>query len=54
MTEVDAAVKEKTTQLIIGTLSMDQYDSFINDIKKLKVDRAIELRQSALERYNKR
>ena len=54
MTEVDAAVKEKTTQLIIGTLSMDQYDSFINDIKKLKVDRAIELRQAALERYNKR
>lgn len=54
MTEVDAAVKEKTTQFIIGTLSMDKYDSFIDDIKKLKVERAVELKQAALERYNKR
>ncbi len=54
MTEVESAVKEKTTQFIIGTLSMDKYDSFIQDIKKLKVERAIELKQAALERYNKR
>ena len=54
MTEVDAMVKEKTTQFIIGTLSMDEYDNFISDIKKLNVERAIALKQAALDRYNKR
>ena len=54
MTEVDAMVKEKTAQFIIGTLPMTEYDNFISDIKKLKVERAIELKQAALKRYKNR
>ena len=54
MSEVDAQINEKTTQFIIGTLSMDEFDNFIEDLKKLKIERAIELKQAALDRYNAR
>ena len=54
MTEVTSMVNEKTTQFIIGTLPMEEYDSFISDLKALNVDKAIALRQAALERYNQR
>ncbi|MGG1516485.1 extracellular solute-binding protein [Paenibacillus oryzisoli] len=45
---------EMTTKFIMGGESLDQYDKFVGQLKKLNVDRAIELKQAALDRYNKR
>lgn len=38
-------------KFITGTESFDNYDKFLNQIKSLKIDRALEIQQSAYERY---
>lgn len=43
-----------TTSFITGVLPIEKYDEFIQQLQKLNVDRAIELEQSALDRYNSR
>lgn len=45
---------EMTTKFIMGGESLDQYDEFVSQLKKLNVDQAIALNQAALDRYNKR
>lgn len=54
MTEVEAKAAERVTEFINGSDSMDNYDKLISDIKKLNIDRAIALKQAALDRYNTR
>ena len=43
-----------TTSFITGVVSIDKYDEFIQKLHQLNVDKAIELEQSALDRYNSR
>lgn len=45
---------ETTAAFISGAKSLDEYDKFIKDLKDLKIDRAIEIYQTALNRYNNR
>ena len=54
MTEVSAYVKEYATKFITGSESFDNWDKFIAGMKEYKIDRAIEINQSAVDRYNKK
>ncbi|MEK3723288.1 extracellular solute-binding protein [Paenibacillus sp. FSL H8-0034] len=54
MTEVNTLVDETTIKIVLGTDTLDSYDKFLDKLKALKIDRAIQIEQAALERYNKR
>ena len=54
MLDINKYVDEKRAEFIIGTHSFDEWDSFINEINRLNIDKAITINQGALERYNKR
>lgn len=54
MTDIDTLVDEMTLKLILGTESLDTFDKYVDKMKSLKLDRAIEIQKAALDRYNKR
>lgn len=54
MTEVNTLVDETTIRIVLGTDPLDAYDKFLDRLKSLKIDRAVEIQQAALDRYNKR
>ncbi|MDF2924669.1 MAG: transporter substrate-binding protein [Paenibacillaceae bacterium] len=54
MNDVNTLVEEMTLKIILGTESVDSYEPYVEKIKKLKIDRATEIQQAALDRYNKR
>ncbi len=54
MADIDTYVKESIPKFITGQLEMDQWDGFVKQIKDMNIDRAIELHQAALDRYNNR
>jgi len=49
--EIEGYVDEQVTMFILGTRSLDEYDDFITEVKKLGAERAVELKQAALDRY---
>ncbi len=53
-TDIETYVFETVPKFIIGTLSMDNYDDFVNQIKAMDIDRCIELKQIALDDFNSR
>ena len=54
MSEINTYVDEMTTKFIMGEESPDKFDSFVKQIKKMKGDEALKIRQDALDRYNAR
>ena len=54
MAEVDTYRKEMFLKFVMGAESIDNFDKYIQQLKKMKIDRAIEIQQGALDRYNKR
>ena len=54
MTEVMTYVQEMQVKFILGIESFDNYDSFIQKIKDMGVDQAINAYQTAYDRYNAR
>ena len=50
-TDLQTYVKESVLAFITGEKSMDEYDAFIETIKEYNIDRCIELKQAALDRY---
>lgn len=54
MTDINSYVEEMTYQFITGSASLDQYSVYEEQVKALGIDSAIEIYQSALERYNAR
>jgi len=54
MSEVKTYVDEMTTKFIIGEVPLENYPQFVENIKKMGIDRAIDLQQQALDRYNNR
>ncbi|RKN78312.1 extracellular solute-binding protein [Paenibacillus ginsengarvi] len=54
MTDIDTLVDEMTLKLILGTEPMDSFEKYVDKMKSLKLDRAIEIQKAALDRYNKR
>lgn len=54
MSDINTHVSEMMIKFIMGEESFDNYDNFVNTIKSRNIDRAIEIMQAALDRYNKR
>ena len=52
--DITTYVKENTVSFIIGKRNIAEYDDFINEINKLGIEKLTAMKQSALERYNKR
>lgn len=54
MADVNTLVDEMTLKIILGTEPLDAYDKYLEKLKSVKLSRAIEIKQAALERYLKR
>ncbi|PYI50502.1 extracellular solute-binding protein [Paenibacillus flagellatus] len=54
MTDIDTLVDEMTLKIVLGTEPLDSFEKYVDKMKSLKIDRAIDIQKSALDRYNKR
>ncbi|MBO9607016.1 MAG: extracellular solute-binding protein [Paenibacillaceae bacterium] len=54
MTEVNTLIDEYTLKVILGSDSLDNYDKFLEKLKALKVDRAVEIQAGAYKRFQTR
>lgn len=54
MGEVSTYVNEMFTKFVMGVESLEKFDSYIETLESLGVERAIELKQNQLDRYNAR
>lgn len=52
--ELGTYLDEMTLKFIMGTAPMSDYGKFVEQIKKLNAEKAIQLKQAALDRFNKR
>lgn len=52
--DIQTYVDEMTLKFIQGTESLDEYDKFSQKLKNMKIDRMLEIYQSAYDRYNER
>ena len=53
MVEVDNYVAETTLKIICGQLPLSTLDNMNKELKKLNIERAIEIQQNAFDAYNK-
>lgn len=51
--EIRTYVDEMKAKYIMGKESLDSYDTFVENLKKMKAERAVEIMQTAYERYLK-
>lgn len=54
MNDVGTYLTEQITKTVMGSASVDDYDKAIDQMKKMNIDRAVEIYQAATDRYNKR
>jgi len=54
MSDLETYYDEMVTKMIMGDVSLDKYDEFIATLEGMGIQRAIELQQEALDRYNAR
>ncbi|MGG6312435.1 extracellular solute-binding protein [Paenibacillus macerans] len=54
MNDINTLVDEMTIKIILGEESVDQFESYVDKMKSLRLERAIEIQGAALERYNNR
>ncbi|MNL74907.1 hypothetical protein D3C87_2006210 [compost metagenome] len=54
MNDINTLVDEMSLKIILGTVPVDSFDDYVAKMKDLKIDRAIELKKAALDRYNQR
>ncbi len=52
MQDVSLLVDEMSLKLILGIEPMEAYDSYLDKIRSLRIDRALEIQETALARYN--
>ena len=52
--DIKTYVEESTVGMIMGTTPVDQFDAFVEQLKAMGIERAIEIEQAALDRYNAR
>lgn len=53
MSEIQTFVDEQAVKMIMGTSSMS-FDDFVQEVKAMGIDEAIEIYQNAFDRYNNR
>ena len=51
MADINTYISENFLAFIMGERELDTFDDFVENIKSFDVDRAIELKQTALDRY---
>jgi putative aldouronate transport system substrate-binding protein len=51
MGDIGTYVDEMTVKFIIGQEPLANYDAYVQQVKSMNVDRALELQQAAVERY---
>lgn len=54
MGDIETLVAEQTVKFIMGVEPMENYDAFVEQIKNMGIDRVLELKQAALDRFNER
>ena len=54
MAEVNTYADEMYIRFIQGQESLDNFDKYVEQMKKMKIEEAIQLQQAAVERFNKR
>ncbi|RIX51190.1 extracellular solute-binding protein [Paenibacillus nanensis] len=54
MNDINTLVDEMMLKIILGTEPLDQYESYVEKMKSLNLDRAIEIQTAALGRFNNR
>ncbi|WP_422657784.1 extracellular solute-binding protein [Paenibacillus sp. EC2-1] len=54
MAEVRTYGDEMYTKFILGEEPIENFNQFVNQLKKMNIEKAIQLQQAAVERYNKR
>ena len=52
--EIEAYVQENNVKFIKGQRSLDEYDDYRATLESMGINKCIEIRQAALDRYNKR
>lgn len=53
-TDIETYVQECNVKFIMGQMSLDDYDSYRETLRSMGIEKCIELRQVALDRYNAR
>lgn len=53
MADINTYVSESYLKFLLGKQPISEFDNFVAIIKSLNIDRAIEIQQNALDRYNK-
>lgn len=51
MSDINTFLEENMVRIIIGNGSMSEFDGIMNQVKTMKIDRAIELKQAAYDRF---
>lgn len=54
MDNINSYVDDMTYKFIMGVEPIERYSTFIAQIKKLKIDRALAIQQAAYNRFKKR
>lgn len=54
MTDVNTFKDEMILKFIMGTEPLDHFDNYVEMLKGLGIEEAIQIQQAALERYNNR
>lgn len=54
MNDVTTYEEEMLLKFILGTEPLSNFDKYVEQMKKLEIDKAISMQQSALDKYNKR
>ncbi|WP_168120236.1 extracellular solute-binding protein [Paenibacillus sp. HB172176] len=54
MAEVNTYREEMFMQFVMGSAPLSEFDSYKEQLKKMGIERAIEINQAALDRYNQR
>lgn len=54
MAEINTYTKEMFLKFIMGGESLDNFDKYVRQLESMEIARVIEIKQAALDRYNKR
>lgn len=54
VTDINTHVQEYMLRVIMGVESADSFDKFVAEIKEMNIDKAIQIQQEAVDRYNNR
>ena len=50
-TAVNTYVEEECTKFITGKRSLDEFDDFVEELKNMQIEKAIEIKQEAYNRF---